>query len=324
MAMKQILPLCALLACLPCKAERPYVNDLAAPESARDLEAVETCVKAALPRARAATVCILIGEGSGTGVIVSADGLILSAAHVTAAVGKKVTVKMEDGTEHTATTLGLVADSDAAMAKLDGNGPFSFVDLERSGPPKLGDWVFALGHAGGFDKERGVVVRLGRLVRIAQNTLQSDGTLIGGDSGGPLFDLSGKLVGIHSRVGENISENMHVPMRVFTDHWEGMLGSEFIGEGPFATKPKKGNGLLGFASETRNGELCVTRVGKETPAAKAGIRVGDVILKCNGDVISERRQLQGKLKEMSVGDEVVLEIRRSEHRETIAIPLGER
>jgi serine protease Do len=236
-----------------------------------------------------------------------------------------VKIKMEDGTEHAATTLGLVADTDAAMAKLEGEGPFPFVEIERDHAPKLGDWVFSVGHSGGFDKERGSVVRLGRLVRMAQTTFQSDCTLIGGDSGGPLFDLTGKLVGIHSRVGQKLQENMHVPMHVFSEHWEGMLKSEFIGEGPFAKKPVLGNGFLGFASEAHEGGgLKVTRVGEGTPAEKAGLQEGDVILKFNGGEVSGREQLRDKLKEMAIGDEVVLEITRDGKEKTLTFTLGER
>lgn len=306
-------------------AERPYVNDLPAPGNRKDLLAIESALKAALPGIRAATVHIDIGQGAGSGVIVSEDGLILSAAHVTGAVGKKIKIKLEDGTEYPATTLGLVADSDAAMAKIDGSGPYPHVEVQRDEVPKLGDWVISLGHSGGFNKERGVVVRLGRLVRILGNTFQSDCTLIGGDSGGPLFDLAGKLVGIHSRVGARVPENMHVPMKVFFDNWEGMLKSEFIGEGPFAQKPVKGNGFLGFASEAADGGgLKVTKVGADTPAAKAGLREGDVILKFNGDGVTERSQLQEKLKEMSAGDEVTLVIRRKNKEQTLTFSLGER
>jgi serine protease Do len=313
------------MVCVPCVAERPYVNELAAPETRKDLEVIQNAVKGALAQARAATVCIEIGEGAGTGVIVSADGLILSAAHVTAAVGKKVKIKMEDGTEQSATTLGLVADADAAMAKLEGDGPFPFVEMERDHPPKLGDWVFSLGHSGGFDKERGSVVRLGRLIRMAHTTFQSDCALIGGDSGGPLFDLSGKLVAIHSRVGLKLQENMHVPLHVFFENWERMLKSEFIGEGPFAKKPVLGNGFLGFSSEAHEGGgLRVTRVGEGSPSEKAGLKTGDIILKFNGAEVSGRDQLREKLKEMAVGDEVVLVIRRADKEQTLTFKLSER
>ena len=168
-----------------------------------------------------------------------------------------------------AETLGLVADTDAAMIRITDKGTYPFIDIDRTNSTRLGDWVFALGHSGGFDKTRGSVVRLGRLVRIANSTFQSDCILIGGDSGGPLFDLTGRLVGIHSRVGQQLQVNMHVPMSEFIKNWDGLLKAEFVGEGPFAQKPVKGNGFLGLATEARpDGGLRVTKVGNKSPAQR--------------------------------------------------------
>ncbi len=316
----------AWLACCAFAAEaRPYVNDKKAPEDRKDIETIQSSLIAALPHARAATVCIELKEGSGSGVIVSEDGLILTAAHVSTGVNRKVTVIMEDGTRHAARTLGLVADSDAAMIRITDEGKYPFVEIDRENSTRLGDWVFALGHSGGFDKERGSVVRLGRLVRIANSTFQSDCILIGGDSGGPLFDLTGRLVGIHSRVGQQLQVNMHVPMSRFVENWDGLLKGEFIGEGPFATKPVKGSGFLGLATEVRpEGGLRVTKVGKNCPAEQAGIKEGDILHTFNGVPLTTRTQMQEILKEMATGDEVVLERERAGKRETLTLDLGER
>lgn len=317
--------LCMFLVGSPCHAERCYVNDLPAPETCEDIRAIESRLQEVLEQARAATVCIQIGEGSGSGVIVSEDGLVLSAAHVTGGVGKKIKVLLEDGSEHEATTLGLASETDAAMAKLEGDGPFPHVSIGKVNPPRLGDWVFALGHSGGFDRERGIVVRMGRLVKIMDDTFQSDCTLIGGDSGGPLFDLDGRLVGIHSRVGSRLPENMHVPMAVFMESWDAMLASEFLGDGPFAKRPEKGNGFMGFSSEAaEGGGLRVTRVGEGSPAAEAGLKEGDVVWKFNGRKTSRREDLQKELKEMAIGDEVRLDVRRGDEDLTLTFLLGSR
>ena len=318
-----------MIALLPCWAlaadERMYVNDKKAPETRKDLEALQAALVKVLPQARAATVCIEIGEGSGSGVIVSADGLVLTAAHVSSGVKKKVTVILEDGTHLKAETLGLVADSDAAMIRITDKGTYPFIDIDRTNSTRLGDWVFALGHSGGFDKTRGSVVRLGRLVRIANSTYQSDCILIGGDSGGPLFDLTGKLVAIHSRVGQQLQVNMHVPMSQFLANWDGLVKAEFIGEGPFASKPVKGNGFLGLATEARPpGGLRVTKVGNNSPAREAGVKEGDVLFKLNGTPLVKRQQLQELLKEMSAGDELVLELERDGKTKTLTFNLGAR
>ena len=320
---------CLFLALLPCRvsaaAERLYVNDKKAPENRQDLDALQAALIKVLPQARAATVCIEIGEGSGSGVIVSADGLILTAAHVSGGVKKKVTVVLEDGTHLKAETLGLVADTDAAMMRITEKGTYPFIDIDRTNSTRLGDWVFALGHSGGFDKSRGSVVRLGRLVRIANSTYQSDCILIGGDSGGPLFDLTGKLVAIHSRVGQQLQVNMHVPMNEFVKNWDALLKAEFVGEGPFAAKPVKGNGFLGLATEVRpEGGLRVTKIGNNSPALEAGVKEGDVLLKLNATPLAKREQIQELLKELSAGDEVTLELERKGKTQTLTLNLGER
>ena len=304
---------------------RLYVNDLKAPQNRKDLEAIQKSVADALPKARAATVCIELKEGSGSGVIISSDGLVLTAAHVAAGVKKKVTVVLEDGTKLRAETLGLVAGKDAAMIKITEPGTYPFVEMDRGETTRLGDWVFALGHSGGFNKERGSVVRLGRLVRVASSTFQSDCMLIGGDSGGPLFDMTGKLVGIHSRVGQQLQVNMHVPMTEFIENWDGMMKSEFIGEGPYAQKPEKGNGFLGLATEPRkSGGLRVTKVGSKSPAEIAGIKEQDILLKLNGTVLLTREQMQDLLKEMSAGEELTLETEHAGKPKILTFDLGER
>ena len=304
---------------------RPYVNDKKAPENRKDLEAIQTALTSVLAKARAATVCIDLGQGSGSGVLVAADGLILTAAHVATGVGKDLTVILEDGRKFKAISLGVVADCDAAMVRITEKGEFPFIEIDRNDSTRLGDWVFALGHSGGFDKERGSVVRIGRLVRMAENTVQSDCTLIGGDSGGPLFDLQGRLIGIHSRVGNNLPMNMHVPMSVFVKNWDGMLKSEFIGEGPFVKKPEKGKGFLGLASEAApGGGLKVTKIGKDTPAEKAAIKEGDILLKLNGTDLTTREQFQDLLKEMAVGDPLAFDATRDGKPLTFNLKLGER
>ncbi len=317
-----------LVALLPWSATagdaRLYIDDKKVPETRKDLETIQQALASALPKARAATVCIEIKDGSGSGVIISPDGLILTAAHVATGVKRNVTVVLEDGTRLKAKTLGLVADKDAAMIQITEPGTYPFVELDREERTRLGDWVFALGHSGGFDKDRGSVVRLGRLVRIASATFQSDCMLIGGDSGGPLFDLQGTLIGIHSRVGQQLQMNMHVPMTEFLSNWDRMTKGEFIGEGPYAQLPEKGTGVLGLATTTHKRGLRVTKVGNNTAADEAGVREGDVLRKLNETVLETREQLVVLLKELSAGDEIILELERGGKPQTLTFELGER
>ena len=304
-------------------SDRPYFNEKQVPESIRDLKKIQGALQETLPRARSATVSIDLGGGSGSGVIVNEAGLVLTAAHVSGGVGKKMTVIMEDGTRHESTSLGLVANTDAAMIRIDKEGSYPFVEIDREDTASLGDWVYALGHSGGFDKERGVGVRIGRLVRMADQTINSDCSLIGGDSGGPLFDMNGRLIGIHSRVGQTLEQNMHVPIREFIAHWDGMLGDEFIGEGPFAQRA--GAAFIGVGTEKREaGGLLVTAVGEQSPAEKAGIKVGDVILELDGEKVEEKEAFSAAVKERKPGDKVELRILRDNEEIKVEVELGER
>lgn len=269
---------CLSVSSVPLSA-RPYFNDQEVPESLEDFVNIQKALKDHLERARLATVCLEIeGGGSGSGVIISEDGLILTAAHVTAGVDREMTVIMEDGKKYKGVSLGLQSSSDAAMFQITDSGPFPFIDIDEDDSYRLGDWVFSLGHSGGFDEDRGVNVRVGRVTFQADTTIQSGCMLIGGDSGGPLFDLNGNLIGIHSRVGQSKEESMHVPIREFQRHWNQMLKWEFIEGGSFAKKGADGSGFLGVVAEVFGDEvLKVSEVYPESAAAEAGLKPGDVI-----------------------------------------------
>ncbi|MBB5349838.1 serine protease Do [Haloferula luteola] len=306
-------------------AEPLSINQKRVPESRDDLKQIQRLMQSALPAARAATVCIQLGQGSGSGVVVSEDGLIMTAAHVTGGVGQEFTVVFEDGREVKAESLGLDSEVDAALARIVEPGKYPFVEIARDHPAQLGDWVFALGHSGGFDLKRGVVFRPGRIVRTTDTTLQSDCSLIGGDSGGPLFDLMGRLIGIHSRVGAKLPENMHVPVSAFLRDWQGLMDAQFIGDGPFAERPEVGKAFLGLLVEARSeGGVVVKRVGRESPAEKAGLKEGDILLSVDGKPLNDRDGLQEWLASKAPSDQVAFELLRDGESETLTLRLGDR
>jgi serine protease Do len=139
-----------------------------------------------------------------------------------------------------------------------------------------------------------------------------------------LFDINGRLIGIHSRVGPQLPVNMHVPVQVFLDNWEQMMKSEFLGEGPFAQKPVKGDGMLGVATKPVEGGLEITKVGKKSGAEKAELKVGDVIRKMDGKEVKTREELQAVIKEKSAGQELELEILRDGKEQKITAELVRR
>lgn len=324
MRLRSLAVLSLFLLPLVGQAERPIWNDKEAPQNLDDLREIQEALQTNLERARAATVCLQMGGGSGSAVIISEDGLVLTAAHVTGKVGEEIKVIMEDGRELKGVSMGLNSETDSAMLKIVDEGPFPFVEVDKEDSTKLGDWVFSLGHSGGFDKERGINVRVGRLVRQANSTIQSDCMLIGGDSGGPLFNMNGELIGIHSRVGASREESMHVPIREFQNHWEELKNGDFIGEGGFAKKVEPGSGFLGLIAEKADeGGLKVTEMWPEGVAEKAGLKVGDRIIEVAGEEATVE-VLAGKLAELGMGEKLKLKWISGEETKEETLKLGER
>lgn len=300
------------------------INQKKVPETMADLVAIQNALVASLPQVRRATVSISLGKGFGSGVIVSPDGLVLTAAHVTAGVDKELTVILNDGTKLKAVSMGLVSNTDAAMMRITEEGEYPYVEINRDNDYKLGHWIFALGHSGGFDKERGPVVRLGRILKDSETTLHTDCKVIGGDSGGPLFDLSGQLIGIHSRVAKSMEQNMHVPMREYLKHWDEMEENKFLGDGPFAKRPVKGTGFLGFGSSDTDEGLVVGKVLQDGPADRAGIKAGDIVVEIDGQEIPDKAAMKAVLKEKSEGDLLVVTVSRKGKNQKIEVKLGKR
>jgi serine protease Do len=206
--------------------------DTKVPESIEDLRALEKAVQAILPKVQASTVAIYIGTGQGSGVIISEDGYVLTAGHVSGKPGQTAWVIMPDGKKLKATTLGRNTGIDSGLVKITDEGKYPFLDMGKAASLKKGQWVVAVGHPGGFRLNRKPVVRLGRVIQHNHLAIQTDCTLVGGDSGGPLFDLDGKIIGIHSRIGTQITENVHVPVDTYKETWDRLAKAEEWGGVP--------------------------------------------------------------------------------------------
>lgn len=272
---------------------------------------LQTQLKNALTPASKALVGMDFGEaGFGSGVIVDKTGLILSATHVTSGINRPFTVILPDGRRVRGVTLGLNAEFDGSMARITTPGEYDFVKVSND-LPVMGHWVFALGHAGGFDKDRGFVVRLGKVIHAEPDKIRTDCKLIGGDSGGPLFNMDGELIGIHSRVGRVLEDNIHVPTPLFKKDWQALLNKEWISEGPFA---KKAPGKIGaIITETPEG-LTLSEI---TPGIQE-IQDKDILLKWNDKSISKKKELEELLAPTYPGLEVTLTLSRN--GESLQVP----
>lgn len=199
------------------------------PGSVADLKAIEQRVQELLPKITPAVVGIRIGFAQGSGVIVSKDGYVLTAGHVSGEPGRPATVILPDGRQLKAKTLGRNGGLDSGMIKITDEGEWPYVEMGNSSALKRGQWVLAIGQPGGFRPNRTPVVRVGRVLVANPILIRTDCTLVGGDSGGPLFDMNGKVVGIHSRIGNNITENIHVPVDPYRKTWDRLAKGESWG-----------------------------------------------------------------------------------------------
>ena len=169
--------------------------------------------------------------GHGSGVIVSEDGIVLTAAHVLGKPNSELIVVFSDGRRVPAIALGADRSRDAGMAKITEKGKYPFCEMGKSGTLKPGDWCLAMGHPGGVQEGRTPPLRLGRILFAGKGTslhdcLASDATIISGDSGGPLFDLDGRVLGIHSSISMMFTQNNHVPIDVYQEVWKDLPGRQ--------------------------------------------------------------------------------------------------
>lgn len=296
----------------------------AKPNSKEELVRLQKQQSEVAKRVHLVTVNLQHGMTQGSGVIVSEDGYILTAAHVAGRPKQKINVVLHDGTRVEGISLGLNRNEDAGLVKIINSDSvpqksWPFACLGRSADLPRGAWVLAAGHPGGWQSDRPAVVRVGRLLRNYDSTLITDCALIGGDSGGPLFDLEGKLIGIHSRIGVDVEENMHVPLDVYYASHERLIRSEAWGTLP-GFKPYIG--VEGATAENSRGRCLIETVTPRGPAERAGIKAGDIIVRFNGDDIGEFQDLKNSIDSTVPGDSVSLEVERNREIVRLRLTIG--
>jgi S1-C subfamily serine protease len=188
------------------------------------------------PRLVAATVGLVpVNPGEkaevGSGVIVQADGLILTAAHVLEAPRRAFHVRLSDGRWARAIALGVCRERDIGMARIVGKGPWPFLS-PAEGLPSREALVLAAGHPGGIEAGRAPPVRSGRVLESGRDGLRTTCALVSGDSGGPLVDLEGRAVGIHTSLDPTRREASHAPISDFKRHWHRLALGEVVKDTP--------------------------------------------------------------------------------------------
>jgi serine protease Do len=260
--------------------------------------------------------------GAGSGVIVDPSGIILTNNHVIAG-GGKVLVRLPDGRQFKATNIKADPSSDIALVRIEGAGKLPFAKLGNSDEVEVGDWVLALGEPFGLEGTvtAGIVSAKGRGLEAAGrgDFIQTDAAINPGNSGGPLVDLDGNVIGINTAISSNTGGYQGVGFAVPINlaKWvggelekNGVVRRAYLG---VIIQPVTQTLAEQFNVKAREGVL-VTDVQSESPAAKAGIKSGDIILGMADKTVSTPRELQSLVERSPIGGKLTLNVLRDGKR----------
>jgi serine protease Do len=268
--------------------------------------------------------------GQGSGFFISADGYAVTNNHVVDKA-EHVDVTTDDGKTYTAKVIGTDDRTDLALIKVEGRRDFPFVSLADK-QPRIGDWVLAVGNPFGLGGTvtAGIVSARGRDIGAGpyDDFIQIDAAVNKGNSGGPTFDLDGNVIGVNTAIfspsGGSVGIAFDIPAETvkaviaqLKDH--GSVTRGWIG---VAIQPVTGEIADSLGLKNARGAL-VAEPQSGSPAQKAGIKAGDVIVSVNDESVTDARNLARRISAMAPGTHVKLGIIRNGKEDTLTLTLGE-
>ncbi len=277
-------------------------------------------------------------QSLGSGFLISADGYIVTNNHVVAPGAKgasvdSITVILTNRKEYIAKLVGRDPTSDLALLKIDAKDlPFvSFGDSTRA---RVGDWVIAIGNPFGIGSTvtAGIVSALHRVTGSGayDRFIQTDAAINQGNSGGPMFDLNGNVIGINSQIfagqsGGNIGIGFAIPAEDAKPVIDKLMKGTAIARGYLGVRLQQldEDGAAALGLSKNSGEI-VGGVSPGEPADKAGIKVGDVVVSVNGKPVSQDASLSYLVANEAPGSRVPLELIRGGKKMTVPVTIGTR
>ena len=274
------------------------------------------------------------GAGAGSGFFISADGFIVTNNHVVADA-VEISVKLADGREMPARVVGRDESTDLAVIKVDG-ADFPFVTFEETAQPRVGDWVIAVGNPFGLGgtATAGIVSAQGRNQLDSRTPytdyIQIDAAINRGNSGGPTFDIYGRVIGVNSAIlspsGGSVGIGFAIPASVAKPITDQLMRGEaiqrgYVGAGLRTLSPDAWEAL--GQSRTFKGALVET-LTPDAPAQRAGLQVGDIVVSVNGQAVNDSTDVTRRVGGVSPGETIRMEVLREGRRQTVSIRAGTR
>lgn len=278
-------------------------------------------------------------QSLGSGFIISADGYVVTNNHVIQPPGQsseveEITVTMPDGSEYPATLVGNDPASDLAVLKISGDTPFPFVEFGDSGNVRVGDWVIAIGNPFGLGGTvtSGIVSSVYRNIGLGSpygRYIQTDASINRGNSGGPMFNMQGQVIGINNAIfspnGGSVGIGFAIPAEIAIPIVEKLKEGENIERGYLGVRIQPlTDDLADSLGLARNRGEFVQSVEPQGSADKAGIEPGDVIVEVDGKEVTRTESLSYLIASAEPGNRVSVELIRNGKRMEVGVTLGVR
>ncbi|KJS26315.1 MAG: Do family protease [Hyphomonadaceae bacterium BRH_c29] len=271
-------------------------------------------------------------EGSlGSGFVISADGYVVTNNHVIEGADE-IEVNFSDGQVLEAELVGRDQDTDLAVLKVKSAKPLPFVSLADSDHAEVGDWVIAIGNPFGFggSVSAGIISARNRDLNAGRSDdfIQTDAAINRGNSGGPLFNLGGEVVGVNTAIisptGGSVGIGFSVPSNLVNRITSELIKSGRIRRSWLGVNVQDADEALVRAYRaTGKGGVIVTRITDDGPADKAKLEVGDLILSFSGQPVASVRELTRIITDTPIGKEVPVRLVRDGRARTFTVTMGE-
>ncbi len=268
-------------------------------------------------------------HGAGSGFFISADGFVVTNNHVVQGADK-ILVHTTDDRTFKARVVGRDPATDLAVLKVDASG-LPFVSFEERAKPRVGDWVVAVGNPFnlGGTATAGIVSALGRRNVSGSSYvdfMQIDAPINSGNSGGPTFDLSGRVVGVNTAIfspsGGSVGIGFDIPADVAAQVSHQLIASGKVSRGYIGATVQDVTPDIAESLGVSKGGALIAEVNPGGPSDAAGLRAGDLILKVDGQPVTNAADLTRQVSRFHSGDSIRLEIRREGQTRQIAVRSG--